>query len=53
MVGIAVADSISIMERTTKIAEMMASADVIIEFGSMSLQDALGHFHTASVSRRF
>lgn len=31
MVGIAVADSISIMERTTKIAEMMSSADVIIE----------------------
>jgi len=31
MVGIAVADSISIMERTTKIAEMMGSADVIIE----------------------
>ena len=31
MVGIALADSISIMERTTKIAEMMASADVIIE----------------------
>ena len=31
MVGIAVADSISVMERTTKIAEMMGSADVIIE----------------------
>lgn len=31
MVGVAVADSISIMERTTKIAEMMGSADVIIE----------------------
>lgn len=31
LVGIAVADSISIMERTTKIAEMMGSADVIIE----------------------
>jgi hypothetical protein len=31
MVGIAIADSISIMERTTKIAEMMGSADVIIE----------------------
>ena len=31
MVGIALADSISIMERTTKIAEMMGSADVIIE----------------------
>ncbi len=31
MVGIAIADSISIMERTSKIAEMMASADVIIE----------------------
>ena len=31
MVGIAIADSISIMERTTKIAEMMSSADVIIE----------------------
>ncbi len=30
-VGIAIADSISIMERTSKIAEMMASADVIIE----------------------
>jgi len=31
MVGIAVADSISIMERTSKIAEMLGSADVIIE----------------------
>ncbi len=31
MVGIALADSISIMERTTKIAEMMGGADVIIE----------------------
>ena len=31
MVGVALADSISIMERTTKIAEMMGSADVIIE----------------------
>jgi len=31
MVGIALADSISILERTTKIAEMMGSADVIIE----------------------
>ncbi|MDB4583163.1 hypothetical protein N9164_08425 [Draconibacterium sp.] len=31
MVGIAIADSISIMERTTKIAEMLGSADVIIE----------------------
>ena len=31
MVGIALADSISIMERTTRIAEMMGSADVIIE----------------------
>lgn len=31
MVGIAIADSISIMERTTKIAEMIGSADVIIE----------------------
>lgn len=31
MVGIAIGDSISIMERTTKIAEMMGSADVIIE----------------------
>lgn len=31
MVGIALADSISVMERTTKIAEMMGSADVIIE----------------------
>lgn len=30
-VGIAVADSISIMERTSKIAEMLGSADVIIE----------------------
>jgi hypothetical protein len=30
-VGIAIADSISIMERTSKIAEMLASADVIIE----------------------
>ncbi|MEN8193491.1 MAG: hypothetical protein ABFS12_11785 [Bacteroidota bacterium] len=31
MVGVALADSISIMERTTKIAEMLNSADVIIE----------------------
>lgn len=31
MVGIAISDSVSIMERTTKIAEMMGSADVIIE----------------------
>ena len=31
MVGIAVADSISIMERTTRIAKMLGSADVIIE----------------------
>ena len=31
MVGIAIADSISIMERTRKIAEMMGEADVIIE----------------------
>ncbi len=31
MVGIALADSISIMERTSRIAEMMGSADVIIE----------------------
>jgi len=31
MVGIAIADSISIMERTTKIAKMMGTADVIIE----------------------
>ncbi len=31
MVGIAVADSISVMERTTKVAEMLDSADVIIE----------------------
>ncbi len=31
MVGIAIADSISIMERTTKIAKMLGSADVIIE----------------------
>ncbi len=31
MVGIALADSISIMERTTKIAEMMGGADVIVE----------------------
>ncbi|VAX15423.1 hypothetical protein MNBD_IGNAVI01-684 [hydrothermal vent metagenome] len=30
-VGIAVADSISIMERTSKIAEMLGGADVIIE----------------------
>lgn len=30
-VGIALADSISIMERTSRIAEMMSSADVIIE----------------------
>ena len=31
MVGIALADSISIMERTSRIAEMMSGADVIIE----------------------
>lgn len=31
MVGIALADSISIAERTTKVAQMMESADVIIE----------------------
>jgi len=31
MVGIAIGDSISIAERTTKIAQMMKSADVIIE----------------------
>jgi len=31
MVGIAVADSISIMERTSRIAKMLGSADVIIE----------------------
>ena len=31
MVGIAIADSISIMERTTRIAKMLGSADVIIE----------------------
>jgi hypothetical protein len=31
MVGIAIADSISVMERTTRIAEMMGGADVIIE----------------------
>jgi len=31
MVGTALADSISIMERTSRIAEMMGSADVIIE----------------------
>ena len=31
MVGIAIADSISIMERTSKIAKMLGSADVIIE----------------------
>lgn len=31
MVGIAIADSTSIMERSTKIAQMMESADVIIE----------------------
>ena len=31
MVGIAVGDSISIMERTTRIAKMLGSADVIIE----------------------
>jgi len=31
MVGIAVADSISVMERTSRIAKMLGSADVIIE----------------------
>lgn len=31
MVGIAIADSISIMERTSRIAKMLESADVIIE----------------------
>jgi hypothetical protein len=31
MVGLAIGDSISITERATKVAEMMQSADVIIE----------------------
>ncbi|MCB9206334.1 MAG: hypothetical protein H6612_15075 [Ignavibacteriales bacterium] len=31
MVGVAIGDSISIMERTSRIAEMLSSADVIIE----------------------
>jgi hypothetical protein len=39
MVGIAVADSISIMERSTKIAQMMESADVIIESAVVLTQE--------------
>ena len=39
MVGIAIADSISIMERSTKIAKMMESADVIIESAVVLTQE--------------
>ena len=39
MVGISIADSISINERSTKIAEMMGSADVIIESGVALTQE--------------
>jgi len=39
MVGIAIADSISIMERSTKIAQMMESADVIIESAVVLTQE--------------
>ena len=39
MVGIALADSISIMERTSRIAEMMGSADVIIESAVVLTQE--------------
>ena len=39
MVGTALADSISIMERTSRIAEMMSSADVIIESAVVLTQE--------------
>ena len=39
MVGIAIADSISVNERSSKIAEMMNSADVIIESGVALTQE--------------
>ena len=39
MVGIAIADSISIMERSMKIAKMMESADVIIESAVVLTQE--------------
>jgi len=39
MVGICIADSISILERSTKIAEIMAGADVIIESGVALTQE--------------
>jgi len=39
MVGIAVADSISIMERTAKIADMLSHADVIIESAVVLTQE--------------
>jgi len=39
MVGIAIADSTSIMERSTKIAKMMESADVIIESAVVLTQE--------------
>jgi len=39
MVGIAIADSMSIMERTSRIARMLASADVIIESAVVLTQE--------------
>jgi hypothetical protein len=39
MVGLSIGDSISINERSTKIAEMMGSADVIIESGVALTQE--------------
>lgn len=39
MVGVALADSISIMERTSRIAEMMGQADVIIESAVVLTQE--------------
>jgi len=39
MVGLAIGDSISITERATKVAEMMESADVIIESGVALTQE--------------
>jgi len=39
MVGICAGDSISVMERSTRIAEMMGSADVIIESGVALTQE--------------
>jgi len=39
MVGLCIADSISVNERSTRIAEMMGSADVIIESGVALTQE--------------